>query len=141
MKRKNDIMQMRDIHSLLEQAFSEGFPIDFISKATGVPADLIWRCYDGEAMTQGEISSVSQVLDFLTLLYMTDTNDVAYLKDSVEALEQHFGFSHTAIANYLGMSEPDFNAFLENPKGHPDGYGISIKLMHFRSVLLQMQRK
>ena len=130
-------MQMRDIHSLLEQAFSDGFTVDFINKATGVPADLIWRCYDGEAMTQGEIRSVSQVLDFLALLYMTDTTDISYLKDSVEALEQRFGFSHTAIANYLDMSEPDFVIFLENPKGHPDSYDISMKLIHFRSVLLQ----
>lgn len=80
-------MQMRDIQSLLEQAFSDGFTVDFINKATGVPADLIRHCYDGEAVTQGEIRSVSQVLDFLALLYMTDTNDVSYLKDSVEALE------------------------------------------------------
>ena len=134
-------MQMRDIHSLLEQAFSDGFTIDFINKVTGVPANLIRRCYDRETMTQDEIRSVSQVLDFLALLYMTDTTDVSYLKDSVEALEQHFGFSHTAIAKYLGMSKPDFDTFLENPKDHPDGYNLSIKLIHFRSVLLQMQRK
>ena len=37
-------MQMRDIHSLLEQAFSDGFTVDFINKATGVPADLIRSC-------------------------------------------------------------------------------------------------
>lgn len=134
-------MQMRDIHSLLEQAFSDGFTVDFINKATGVPADLIRRCYGGEAMTQGEIRSISQVLDFLALLYMTDTSDVSYLKDSVEALEQHFGFTHTAIANYLDMSDTDFDTFLKNPKDHPDGYNLSIKLIHFRSVLLQMQRK
>lgn len=134
-------MQMRDIHSLLEQAFSNGFTVDFINKATSVPADLIRCCYGGEAMTQGEIRSVSRVLDFLALLYMTDTTDVAYLKDSVEALEQHFGFSHTAMAKYLCMSEPDFNTFLEDPKGHSDGYDISMKLMHFRTVLLKMQGK
>ncbi len=134
-------MQMRDIHSLLDQAFSDGFTVDFIYKATGVPADLIRRCYDSEAMSQGEIRSISQVLNFLALLYMTDTNDVAYLKDSVEALEQHFGFPHTAIASYLDMSEPDFDTFLGNPKDYPDGYDISMKLMHFRSVLLQGHEK
>ena len=134
-------MQMRDIQSLLEQAFSDGFTVDFINRATGVSADLIRRCYDGEAMTQGEIRSISRVLDFLALLYMTDTNDVAYLKDSVEALEQHFGFSHTAIAKYLGMSETAFDTFLENPAGYPDGYNLSIKLIHFRSVLLQGHAK
>ena len=132
-------MQMRDIHSLLEQAFSDGFTNDFINKATGVPADLIQRCYGGEAMTRDEIRSVSQVLDFLALLYMTDTTDVAYLKDSVKALEQHFGFTHTAIAKYLGMSGPDFDTFLKNPTEYPGGYDISMKLMHFRSVLLQIQ--
>ena len=130
-------MQMRDIHSLLEQAISDGFTVDFIYKATGVPADLIRRCYGGEAMTQDEIRNISQVLDFLVLLYMTDTTDVSYLKDSVEALEQHFGLTHTAIAKYLGMSEPDFDTFLENPKDHPDGYDISMKFMHFRSALFQ----
>lgn len=130
-------MQMRDIHSLLEQAFSDGFTIDFINKATGVSANLIRCCYDGGAMTQDEIKSVSQVLDFLTMLYMTDTNDVAYLKDNVEVLEQHFGFTHTAIANFLGMSESDFDTFLENPVDHPEKYSLSMKLMHFRSVLLQ----
>mgnify|MGYP003302860765 CR=1 FL=1 len=131
-------MQMRDIHSLLEQAFSDGFTNDFINKATGVPADLIQRCYGGEAMTRDEIRSVSQVLDFLALLYMTDTTDVSYLKDSVKALEQHFGFTHTAIAKYLGMSEKDFDTFLKNPTAYPGGYDISMKLMHFRSVLLQV---
>ena len=131
-------MQMRDIHSLLEQAFSDGFTNDFINKATGVPADLIQRCYGGEAMTRDEIRSVSQVLDFLALLYMTDTTDVSYLKDSVKALEQHFGFTHTAIAKYLGMSEKDFDTFLKNPTEYPGGYDISMKLMHFRSVLLQV---
>ena len=130
-------MQMRDIRSLLEQAFSNGFSVDFINNATGVPADLIQRCYDGEAMTQGEIRSTSQVLDFLALLYMTDTTAVSYLKDSVEALEQHFGFTHTAIANYLGMRDEDFDIFMENPAAYPNGYKLSIKLMHFRSVLLR----
>ena len=134
-------MQMRDIHSLLEQAFSDGFTVDFINKATGVPADLIRRCYNSEAMTPGEIRSISQVLNFLSLLYMTDTTDVSYLKDSVEALEQHFGFSHNAVAKYLGMSEPDFDTFLKNPTEYPGSYDISMKLMHFRSVLLQIQGK
>ena len=134
-------MQMRDIHSLLEQAFSEGFTADFLSKATGVSADLIQQCYNGETMSQDEIRSISRVLDFLAILYMTDTNDVSYLKDSVEALERHYGFSHTAIANYLGMGEGDFDIFLENPATYPDGYKLSMKVMHFRSVLLQNQRK
>ena len=128
-------MQMRDIKSLMEQAFSDGFNIDFISEATGIPADLIQRCYDGDALSRDEITNMSGVLNFLTLLYMTDTNDVSYLKASVEALEWHFGFSHTAIANYLGMREEDFDIFLENPAAYPNGHSLSIKLMHFRSVL------
>ena len=134
-------IQIRDIHSLLEQTFSEGFTTDFLSKATGVSADLILRCYNGEAMSQDEIRSISRVLDFLAMLYMTNTNDICYLKDSVEALEQHYGFSHTAIANYLGMDEGDFDIFLEHPAAYPDGYKLSMKVMHFRSVLLQNQRK
>lgn len=130
-------MQLKDIYELLELFFKDGFTVDNLCQITGVSSDLICRCINHESITHDETVSLGKVLSFLGMLYMVDTAENSYLKESVSALEHFYHISRDVIANYLGLSRIEFECFLENPKDYPDGYNLLIKLMHFKAVLLQ----
>lgn len=134
-------MNVKDIHVLMEQFFSDGFTADNLSKITGVSSKIIMRCTNAETLSQREIMDMGTVLDLLGFLYMTDTNNLHYLKDCVASLEQYFSLPHIAIANYLGLNEPELDRFLESPESYNNGYKLSMKLMHLRTVLLQRWEK
>ena len=80
------------------------------------------------------------VLDFLCSLYMVDTGNPGYLKDCTDVLERYFNLSHIATANYLELTEHELNSFLDNPVSYENGYKLSLKLMHLRTIFLQRQR-
>ncbi len=131
-------MQAKDIYSLLEQFLNDGFTTVNLSQITGVPSDLIDKCCQKKELLHEETLELgSKVLSFLSLLYMVDTEDNMYLKDSVSALECFYHLSREAIANYMGMNLSEFECFLDDPQTYPDGHKLSIKLMHFKTVLLQ----
>lgn len=132
-------MENKNIYSLLEQFFSDGFTADCLSRITNVSKNTIVRCYDGEKLSQNESEELVHVINLLGMLYMCDTTDTYYLKEAVVSLEQYYNLPHIAIANYLGFSENEFDSFLRNPKGCSNSYDLSIKLMHLRFVLLQKQ--
>ncbi len=130
-------MVVRDIYSLLEQYLADGFTFESMSKVSNVSVDIIERCYRKEKLTEEEILKSSKVLDVLGQLYMCETDSEIYLKDVVEALEMYFVLSHKAIASYMGLSVAEFNRFLDKPSEYPDGFELSVKLLHLRNVLLQ----
>jgi len=83
-------MQAKDIYSLLEQFLNDGFTTVNLSQITGVPSDLIDKCCQKKELLHEETLELgSKVLSFLSLLYMVDTEDNMYLKDSVSAI--HLG--------------------------------------------------
>mgnify|MGYP003301903303 CR=1 FL=1 len=130
-------MQLKDINELLECFITDGFSIDNLCQMTGVSSELIRRFINHDNITHEETIVLGKVVSFLGLLYMVDVEDNSYLKESVSALMQFFHIPNNAISNYLGISSTEFECFLENPKEHPDGYKILIKLMHLKTVLLQ----
>ena len=130
-------MQSRDIYELLKRFFADGFTIENLCKITGISSELISRCIDGGNITQEETQILGRVVAFLGLLYMVNTKENSYLKESVSSLECFYQIPHEAIANYLDISNIELDAFLENPKDYPNGHDILLRLMHFKAVLLQ----
>ncbi len=130
-------MQVKDINELLERFFADGFSVDNLHQITGVSDELIRRSIEHDNITHEEAVILGKVMSFLGLLYMVDVEDDSYLKETVSALEQYFHIPKYVISNYLGISPEEFECFLENPKDYPNGYKILIKLMHFKTVLLQ----
>lgn len=130
-------MQLKDIYELLNYFLKDGFSIDNLSQVTGVSKDLIERCIKHDNISNEEIVILGKVVSFLGMLYMVDVDDSSYLKESLSALEQFYHIPKNAIASYCGISSTELEKFLENPETHPNGYKISVKLMHLRTVLLQ----
>ena len=123
----------------MQQFFSDGFTAENLSKITGVSADLISRCAHGETLSHNEIMDMGIVLDSLCSLYMVDTGNPGYLKECITVLEQYFNLPHIAIANYLELTELTLNSFLNNPVSYENGYELSLKLMHLRTIFMQRQ--
>lgn len=130
-------MNVKNIYTLLEQFFSDGFTVENLSKITNVPSHTIKRCTNGETLSQSEIADMGKVLALLCSLYMVDTTDCHYLKDCVASLEQHFDLPHVAVAKHLGFTELELDRFLESPTSYINGYEVSMRIMHLRTMLLQ----
>ena len=88
-------------------------------------------------ITHEETLTIGKVVTFLSLLYMVDTEESAYMKESISALEHIYNIPYNAIAKYLGVSSMELDCFLDNPKDYPNKHKLLLKLMHFKAVVLQ----
>lgn len=129
-----------DIWSLLEQFYSDGFTDETLSKAAGVPAELLEKCRKKETLTREEYQELTYVLAFLSELYMEDTTNINYLKDLAAMLTWYFMVSNKAIANYLHLTEAEFETFLADPRNYPNGYDLSMNLMLLYVTLVRDKR-
>ena len=130
-------MQHKDIYDLMNLFFADGFTIENLCEITGVSRELIGRCIDRDNISLEETVTLGKVVTFLGFMYMVDTEDSAYLKESISTLEHTYNISHDAIANYLGVSSMKLDSLLDNPIDCLDKYKILLKIMHFKTVVLQ----
>ena len=130
-------MQHKDIYDLMNLFFADGFTIENLSEITSVSSELIERCINRNNLTHEEVLTLGKVVTFLSLLYMVDTEEGAYLKESISALEYTYNIPHNAIANYLGVSSMELDDLLGNPKDYPEKHKLLLKLMHFKAVVMQ----
>lgn len=70
-------------------------------------------------------------------MYMVDTEEGAYLKENISALEHIYNIPHNAIAKYLGISSMELDCLLDNPKDYSEKHKLLLKLMHFKAVVMQ----
>lgn len=133
-------MRIYDIHTLLEQSFSDGFTVESLSKATNISAALISRCYHGKELEQEEYFTLNYLLDFLTQLYCCDISDDKYLHNIVTAICDYFMIPLSTIAKYLNLSEEQLGIFLDKPECYTNGYNLSIKLMHLFTTFVRDKR-
>lgn len=132
------LMQVRDIWSMLEQFLSEGFSLECLSKVTDTSIDVINRCYNREKLSQNDMNALREVLWFLTKLYCCNTEEnEPYLQDVVSVLCDFLEVSRTAIAKHLGISEDQLNCFLNKPEEYPNGFNITIKLLHLFNTVFR----
>lgn len=134
-------MKSKDIYELLEQFQNDGFSLDSLAVITKVPVSLITRCANRERITHEETLLLETVLSFLGLMYMVDTADVSYLRESYSALEHFYHIPQQAVANYLGITLPEFQQFLDAPESLPNGQELLIKFTHFKAIILQRAGK
>ena len=130
-------MQHKDIYDLMNLFFADGFTIENLCEITGVSCELIGRCINRNKITHEEALTLGKVVTFLSLLYMVDTEEDAYLKESISAFEHIYNIPHNAIANYLGISSMELDCLLDNPKDYPEKHKLLLKLMHFKAVVMQ----
>lgn len=130
-------MQHKDIYDLMNLFFTDGFTIENLCKITSVSSELIERCINRNNLTHEEVLTLGKVVTFLSLLYMVDTEEGAYLKESISALEYTYNIPHNAIANYFGVSSMELDCLLDNPNDYPDKHKLLLKIMHFKTVVLQ----
>ena len=130
-------MQHKDIYDLMNLFFTDGFTIENLCKITSVSSELIERCINRNNITHEEALTLGKVITFLSLLYMVDTEEGAYLKESISALEYTYNIPHNAIANYFGVSSMELDCLLDNPNDYPDKHKLLLKIMHFKTVVLQ----
>ncbi len=130
-------MQVRDIQSLLEEFFSEGFTMNCLSKATNVPIEVIQKCYNNEQLSQEDFLFVNRILYFLMQLYMCDTSELSYLSDIVMVMHDYFGVPLDAICNYLELNKEQFETYINNPSQHQNSYNLTIKLLHLYTTLVR----
>ena len=130
-------MQQKDIYDLMNLFFADGFTIENLCEITDVSSELIERCINRDNITHEEALTLGKVVTFLSLLYMVDTEEGAYLKESISALEHIYNIPHNAIANYLGVSSMELDCLLDNPNDYPDKHKLLLKIMHFKTVVLQ----
>jgi Helix-turn-helix domain len=130
-------MIMCDIHSLLEHFYSDGFTVESLSNATNISVELINRCYNGENLTIEDIHTLDYLLNFLTQLYLCDTEDNSYFKNIVTVICNYFMIPIGTIAKYLNLSVEQLHIFLDNPEHYANGNTLSIKLMHLYMTLIR----
>lgn len=130
-------MKSKDIYELLEQFQNDGFSLDSLASITNVPVALISQCARKEKLTHEETIILGDVLSFLGQMYMVDTNDAAYLHESYAALEHFYHIQPQAVANYLGITLPEFQQFLDAPESLHNGHKLLIKFTHFKTIILQ----
>ena len=133
-------MIMCDLHSLLEHFFSDGFTVESLSKATNISVELINRCYNGENLTKEDYHTLNYLINFLSQLYCCDMEDNAYLQNIVTVICNYFMISLSTIAKYLNLNVEQLNLFLDKPEHYPNGYNLSIKLMHLFMTLVRDKR-
>lgn len=136
----NNFMQIRNIWSLLDQYKADGFSLKCLSKVTDTSIDVIERCYNKEELNQDDVKELNTVLWFLGQLYCCDTNNKLYLHEIVLALCYYFEVSRIAVAKYLGIIEDQLSCFLDDPANYPNGYNLSIKLLHLFNTFLRDKR-
>lgn len=130
-------MQSKNIYELLEQFQSDGFSLDSLAAITNVPAALIARCANREKITHEETMLLGNVLSFLGLMYMVDTADATYLRESYSALEHFYHIPQQAVASYLGISSSEFQQFLDAPESLPNSQKLLMKFTHLKTIILQ----
>ena len=130
-------MIVQSIQELLDKFFADGFSMACLCKATNVSADLINKAYAQENLDMDEIMALNPVLYFLTQLYLCDTNHKAYLEDITTTICSYYEMPIKAESNYLGLDEEQFNAFLNDPERYPNGYNLTIKLLHLFTTLVR----
>lgn len=130
-------MIMCDIRSLLERFYSDGFTVESLSKATNISVELINRCYDDKDLTKEDLHTLNYLINFLTQLYLCDTEDDKYLQDIVTVICEYFNVSLNAIAKYLNLSVEQLRVFLDKPEHYANGYILSIKLMNLFMTLVR----
>ena len=123
-------MEVRNIQSLLEQYLNDGFTFECLSIITDVPVELINRCYNRENLSQEDCRLLNSILYILMQLYLCNTTEKTYIGDMVNAMCSLFKVSQSAIAKYLGLGNDEFISFLDNPGKYPNGYNLSIKILH-----------
>lgn len=130
-------MEVRNIQSLLEQYLNDGFTFECLSIIADVPVELINRCYNRENLSQEDGHLLNSVLYILTQLYFCDTTEKTYIGDLVDAMCSLFKVSQSAVAKYLGLGNDEFIKFLDEPEKYPNGYNLSIKLLHlFKTITI-----
>ena len=122
-------MLSASLNDLLERAFSDGFTVENLSNATGVPVDLINRV-NGKSLSQEDIKGLQILLYFLSQIYLEAVKDGKNLKNIVLVLVSHFGLAYDTIARYLDLTLDELNEFLEQPAIYNNTYNISLKLMN-----------
>lgn len=130
-------MEIRDIHSLLEQYLSEGFTIESLTQATGVSSELISKINTNQQLTLAECKALNIVLYFLIQLYGCNTQDISYLKDIVVTINDYFLIPSETIANYLKLTTKQFQEFIDNPEYYKNGYYLTIRLLHLFTTLVR----
>ena len=130
-------MQHKDIYDLMNLFFADGFTIENLCEIISVSRELIEQCINRNNLTHEEVLALGKVVTFLSLLYMVDTEECTYLKESISALEYTYNIPHNAIANYLGVSSMELDDLLDNPKDYPEKHKLLLKLMHFKAVVMQ----
>lgn len=130
-------MENKNINELLEQFQRDGFSLDSLALITNVPAALITRCANREKMSHEETMLIENVLSFLGLMYMVDTADASYLRESYSALEHFYHIPRQAVANYLGLTLPEFQQFLYAPESLPNSQKLLVKFCHLKTIILQ----
>ena len=130
-------MENKNIYELLEQFQSDGFSLDSLALITNVPAALITRCANREKMSHEETMLIGNVLSFLGLMYMVDTADASYLRESYSVLEHFYHIPRQAVANYLGLTLPEFQQFLDAPESLPNSQKLLMKFSHLKTIILQ----
>lgn len=124
------VVEVLDIHDLMEKYFSDGFTMEGLSKTTEVPTSLLQKVRSNKNLTIKETTALNPVLYFLMQLYMCNTKDSAYLKDIVTATSAYFEIPPRAISKYLGLDEEQFKLFLNKPDQYENGYELTVKLLH-----------
>lgn len=60
-----------------------------------------------------------------------------YIGDISDVMSNVFKVSQSAIAKYLGLGDDEFQNFLVEPEKYPNGYNLSIKLLHlFKTFII-----
>lgn len=130
-------MDVRNIQSLLEQYLNDGFTFECLSITTDVPIELINRCYNRDNLSQEDCHLLNAVLYTLTQLYLCDTTTKTYMGDILDVMCSLFKVSQSAVAKYLGLGDDEFKNFLVEPEKYPNGYKLSIKLLHlFKTFII-----
>jgi len=130
-------MQSKDIYELLDAFQNDGFSLESLSAITGVPVSLIVQCANRETFTHEETLLLGKVLSFLGLMYMVDTEDPAYLRESFGAMKHFYNLPQQAVASYLGISSSEFQQFLDAPESLPDSQKLLMKFTHLKTIILQ----
>lgn len=123
-----------DIKSLLDVYIQKGFSVCMLSKLTNIKEDLILKMVstDNFQITLIPTNDIAYLHILLTQLFCVSPKDSYYLIGMIESLQNYFGISMQAIANYLNITIEELeNAMLDIEllqKFHPEITHLSMTL-------------
>lgn len=118
---------MSDITYFLKLFIDDGFTLECLSKATDTPIEVLQKCItDPPNDTEFDTRLICPFV-FLETLYEWRSYD-DYFKDYVDAVCLYYSVPKKALSNYMGMTEVQFDKFIENYRDFPNGRELSVKL-------------